>query len=64
MMALFRFDKDFKWWGVAPNRKCRICKSLSLWMFKASGRVLEIPDEAASAAERAGVGKRVTEVTN
>jgi hypothetical protein len=59
-MALFRFDKDFKWWGLAPNRKCKICKALSLWMFKAGDRVLEIPDEAASAAETAGVGKRVS----
>lgn len=64
-MALFKFDKDFKWWGIAPNRKCKICKALSLWMFKASDRVLDIPDEAARDAEAAGAGRRVTpEVTN
>jgi hypothetical protein len=58
-MALFKFDKDFKWWGVHPNRKCKICKALSLWMFKASSRVIEIPDQAADDAEKAGVGHRV-----
>jgi hypothetical protein len=58
-MALFKFDKDFKWWGVAPNRKCKICKALSLWMFKAKETAIEIPEEAAAAAEAAGVGKRV-----
>jgi hypothetical protein len=58
-MALFKFDQDFKWWGVAPNRKCKICKALSLWMFKAGSRVIEIPEEAARDAEAAGVGKRV-----
>lgn len=56
-MALFKFDKDFAWWG--PDRKCVLCKRLALWMFKKRDAAIEIPDEAATAAEAAGVGRRV-----
>lgn len=58
-MALFKFDKDFDWWGLDPNRRCKLCKALSLFAFKRRSKPIEIPDEAADAAEKAGVGKRV-----
>lgn len=58
-MALFKFDRDFEWWGLDPNRKCKLCKALSLWAFKKRDAAIDVPDEAAIAAEAAGVGKRV-----
>jgi len=58
-MALFKFDKDFDWWGLDPNRRCKLCKALSLFAFKRRVSPIEIPDEAADAAEKAGAGKRI-----
>lgn len=55
MKALFQFDRDFPWWG--PNTKCVGC-ALVLYMF-GRGRIQEIPEEAAKAAEQAGAGRRV-----
>lgn len=54
-MTLFKFDREFPWWGKNPN--CKFC-ALALWMFK-PGRPVEIPDDAADAAELAGAGVRV-----
>lgn len=58
-MALFKFDHDFSWWGLNPNRKCKVCKALSLFMFKRRESPVDIPEDCATAAEQAGVGKRV-----
>lgn len=58
-VALFKFDKDFNWWGLDPNRKCKICKALSLFAFKRREIPVEIPDDAAKAAEAVGAGTRV-----
>lgn len=58
-MALFRFSKDFDWWGHPRN--CKLCK-LALWAFKRTPddhEPIEIPEAAADAAEAAGAGKRV-----
>ncbi len=59
-MALFRFDKDFDWWDLDPNRKCKLCKALSLFVFKRREAPVDIPEDAAKAAEAAGVGARVS----
>lgn len=58
-MALFKFDEDFTWWGLDPNRRCKLCKALSLFAFKRRETPIEIPEDAAKAAEAAGVGARV-----
>lgn len=55
-MTWFKFNRDFPWWG--PNTKCVGC-ALVLWMFKPSGKPIQIPEAAAIDAERAGAGTRV-----
>ena len=59
-MALFRFDRDFPWLGPV-KRKCILCKALGIWDFKKSAKAIEIPEDAALAAEQAGAGQRVTD---
>lgn len=55
-MALFKFDRDFHWWGKNPN--CAAC-AMALWFFARGARTIEVPDDAARDAEAAGAGKRV-----
>lgn len=52
-MTWFRFTRDFGWWG--PNTKCRGC-ALVLYWFKGGDAPIQIPEEAAKAAEAAGAG--------
>ena len=55
-MTRFQFTRDFPWWG--PNPKCKLC-ALALWMFTRANEPVDIPDDAADAAELAGAGQRV-----
>jgi len=56
----FRFFRHFDWLG--PNPKCVLCK-LAIYAFQktAPGQTIDVPAEAAHAAESAGAGERVTE---
>lgn len=51
----FRFAREFRHW--ARNRKCVLCKALSLFVYPAGER--SVSEDVAAAAEAEGAGKRL-----
>lgn len=54
-MTKVAFLRDFPFWGANPH--CKLC-ALVLYVFKA-GRTVEVGEDAAEAAIKAGAGYRV-----
>lgn len=52
----FEFAREF--WHWARNRKCVLCRALSLFVYPAGRR--SVSPEVADAAEAAGAGQRLT----